>query len=174
MEYMCQIFHVTCPVLLSSEGQSGVLLSSTKSPHRPYPNHVYLYAILLCLVGFSMRSAARKAGYLFGIASFSHCTISRCLNRFAGMDETLAQWCPEDVFSHHVAKVDLPHLKHSVQIILPHGPGSVALRIPHVFQEVKRNVCNHLYRILLPILEQPELGNQIVFSFWKRFGKMLL
>jgi xanthosine utilization system XapX-like protein len=176
MEYLCKVFQVECPIIVVDGKESGVIFSTVKLQYRPYPSHVYLFAVLLCLIGNSMRRAAKKIARLFGIPHFSHSTISRCFARLEKELPQLEGWDPESDFD-FVPPIELPPVNPAVHkaIINPAGPGSIAqLIIPRYRQDSRKSLCVHLFRILRPILSVPEAGNHILFAFWKRFGRLLL
>jgi hypothetical protein len=71
---------IECPILLMNDGSYRIIWPSFKLPNRPYPIFVYLYAAALYLSGReSMRDTAEKTKKHFGLATFSHTTISRFL-----------------------------------------------------------------------------------------------
>lgn len=95
MVYLSKELQVECPTLIENGTACGVLMSTVKRPYRRYPSHVYLFGVLLCLIGISMRSAARRIRILFGITHFSHSTISRCFTRLGSESGLLETWYPE-------------------------------------------------------------------------------
>jgi hypothetical protein len=95
MVYLSKELQVECPTLIENGAACGILLSTVKRPYRRYPSHVYLFGVLLCLIGISMRSAARRIQILFGITHFSHSTISRCCDRLRNETSLLEAWHPE-------------------------------------------------------------------------------
>jgi hypothetical protein len=82
-------YSLDCPLKLVNGEVLGVYLPAEKSPYRPYPCYVYLYAVFLYLNADSMRSAAKKTGKRFGIPKFSHSTISRVLRKILSHLEDL-------------------------------------------------------------------------------------
>ena len=175
MEYLCKIFQVECPIIIVDGKESGVIFSIVKLQYRPYPSHVYFYAILLCLIGYSMRRAAKKVALIFGILHFSHSTVSRCFARLENELPQLEGWDAETDLD--TISIELPPINTAAHkaVIHPTGPGSIAkLILPHCRQDSRKNLCVHLFRILQPILSFPEAGNHILFAFWKRFGRLLL
>ena len=176
MEYLFKEFQMECPIVDTPEDGAGVWLSSVSLPYRRYPSHVYLFAALLCLIGYSMRKAAKVAGHLFGILAFSHSTISRCFTRMEFELASLETWAPFP-YAEPLSEEDLPSVNQPEheKVIHPAGPGSVAqLFIPHRWLILRQSLCKHLYRILLPILLIPEIGNHLLYLFGKRFHRMLL
>lgn len=176
MEYLFKGFQMECPIIDMPEGGTGIWLSSVCLPYRRYPSHVYLFAALLCLIGYSMRKAAKAAGHLFGILKFSHSTISRCFTRMEHELSFLEEWVPfpytEPFSEEELPPVNRPEHEKTIH---PAGPGSVAqFIIPHHWENLRQSLCKHLYRIFLPILPVPGIGNHLLFLFWKRFHRMLL
>ena len=54
MEYLSRELQVECPIFVNDGTDSGVLHTVVKRPYRRYPSHVYLFAVLLWLIGLSM------------------------------------------------------------------------------------------------------------------------
>jgi len=83
-QYVMIIHHrqitIECPILKLNDGSYQVIWPSFKLPNRPYPVFVYLFAATLYLSSNnSMRLTAQKVIKTFGLATFSHTTISRLL-----------------------------------------------------------------------------------------------
>ncbi len=207
MVYLSKELQVECPTIIENGVKCGVLLSTVKCPYRRYPSHVYLFSVLLCLIGISMRSAARRIRTLFGIAHFSHSTISRCFTRLGGESSLLETWYPEselepcnpsqilacDNESSVIKAIELLVINDGI-IELPvvntaslrtavqkpdhiPGPCNVAhfdFVLPIHWKKAQPIFCETLYRLLSPLLTCPEEGNHLLFSFWKRFGHMLI
>lgn len=70
MEYMAQLLQVQCPYILQEDGSYVLVLSTEKFPYRRYPSHVYLYAAILHILGWSMRESARRCRRLFAWPDF--------------------------------------------------------------------------------------------------------
>ncbi|MDO9529273.1 MAG: hypothetical protein Q7J27_08945 [Syntrophales bacterium] len=71
-----------CPMLKHPQHKNIVLWPASKLPYRKHPVYVYLYAVALYLSSnMSMRSVAAKARKHFGLASFSHSTLCRTLQK---------------------------------------------------------------------------------------------
>jgi len=173
LEYLWKELQVVCPVMKNKQGKTGVVLSAVKLPFRRYPSHVYLYAILLCLLGVSMRKSAIASGAFFGIAHFSHSTVSRCFKRLEEKCELLLEWNFEG-FDETPPLNELPAAKASIYRLMPALPGSLAMQLPKRWLEHKRAFCEKLFVLLLPLFHSPKKGNTLVFAFWKRFSKFLL
>jgi len=176
MEYLSQELHVECPDFANDGTVDGVLLTVVKRPYRRYPSHVYLFAVLLCLIGLSMRTAAKRIRILFGISRFSHSTISRTIGRLRRHICEISTFA-EDNEAVAAAVNELPAVSQSairlaVRISGDAGP-------PHYVHPVRLcqaqpTLFDILYRILSPIMYQPERGNQLIYAIWKRYGCMLL
>ena len=185
MEYLSKVFQVECPVYAaSSNGESGVFLSSVKLPYRRYPSHVYLFALLLTLIGLSMRTAAGRIRTLFGISSFSHSTISRLTDRMHAEMAQLQQWDPEEAQKNQREQNDLPQprpgalgqaLKTTTAVTAGPGHGLRATCIqPKYWRKPRVGLCECLFRLLAPLLHIPEYGNWLVYAFSQRFERLLL
>lgn len=183
MEYLSKVLQVECPVYApSSNGESGVFLSSVKLPYRRYPSHVYLFALLLTFIGLSMRAAAGRIRTLFGISSFSHSTISRVTDRMNAEMAQLSQWQPEESQEIHHEQNDLPQprpsaLAQALRGTTAAGPGH-GLRAtcvqPRYWRKARPGLCKCLFRLLVPMLHLPEYGNWLVYAFSQQFERLLL
>lgn len=73
-----------CP-LFKHPQENSVLWPAGKVPYRKYPVYVYLFAVALYLSSnLSMRSVAVKVRQHFGLATFSHSTLCRVLQKLTG------------------------------------------------------------------------------------------
>jgi hypothetical protein len=171
MEYLSRELQVVCPIFINAGTVSGVLHTVVKRPYRRYPSHVYLFAVLLWLIGLSMRTAAQRIRILFGISRFSHSTISRTIGRLRRYICEISAFAEDNTA---VAAVDneLPAVSQSAIRIAVRVPGNGGQ--PVQFFKAQPTLCDILYRILSPILYQPERGNQLIYAIWKRYGCMLL
>jgi len=184
MEYLSKVFQLECPVFVRSSisSETGVLLSSVKLPYRRYPSHIYLFALLLTFIGLSMRTAAGRIRILFGISKFSHSTISRDTDRVNTEINRLSTWQPEESKMGHQAQNDLPqpHLGALHQAIRGttagnpgHGLRATCVQ-PKYWRKSRPGLCECLFRLLTPMLQAPEYGNILLFTFFDRFGRLLL
>lgn len=154
-----------CPILAQKNRSVGVLLPAYKLPYRPYPCFVYLYAIALCLIGFSMRKAAKQTGKKFGIPQFSHSTISRI---FPKLEEKVSMlesgWVletEEDKTQSNSPPLFRPLPGKPVQFVSPKGSVS------------RKESAPMLFRVLSPLLTHPELGILLVYQFFMRYCCLL-
>lgn len=75
-------FQLHCPLFEFRPGKTAVIWPSFKLPRRPYPCFIYLYAVTRYLTTkMSMRLVAEEVRKKFGLATFSHSTISRALKK---------------------------------------------------------------------------------------------
>lgn len=183
MEYLSKVLQVECPVYAtSSNGESGVFLSSVKLPYRHYPSHVYLFALLLTFIGLSMRKAARRTGILFGISNFSYSTISRVTDRMNTEIAQLSQWQPEESLEEHTTHNALPQprpsavsqaLKGTTAVGPGHGLHATCIQ-PKNWRKSRPGLCECLFNLLVPMLYTPEYGNWLVYAFSQQFERLLL
>lgn len=183
MEYMSKVLQVECPVLRRSEAdEPGVVLSSIKLPHRPYPSHVYLLALLLTLIGLSMRKAAVRSRTLFGLSSFCHSTISRLTSRLYAELPLLLEWQPPEPQGEAATRSDLPQprpaaLRQAVIGTSATGPGHglhATFMEPKLWRKPRPGLAVCLFRLLEPMLRDLEYGNRLVHAFGQRFERLLL
>lgn len=176
MEYMSRELQVECPIFVKDGTDSGVLFTVVKRPYRRYPSHVYLFAVLLWLIGLSMRIAAKRIRVLFGISRFCHSTISRTVSRLRTHLPALADFS-ENNEGVEPAVNELPAVSQGsirMAIRMPGGGGQACNGQPVRLCKAQPTLCELLYRILSPILHQPERGNQLIYAIWKRYGCLLL
>lgn len=176
MEYLSQELQVECPIFVNDGTVSGVLLTVVKRPYRRYPSHVYLFAVLLCLIGLSMRTAAKRIRILFGISRFSHSTISRTIGRLRRYICEMSAFA-EDNEAVAAAVNELPAVSQSairIAVRVPGDAGQPRFVQPVRLCQAQPTLFDILYRILSPILYQPERGNQLIYAIWKRYGCLLL
>jgi hypothetical protein len=75
-----------CPMIKNPQHKNSAIWPAIKLPCRKHPVYVYLYAAALYLCSnMSMRSVAAKVRKLFGLASFSHSTLCRTLQKLKGI-----------------------------------------------------------------------------------------
>jgi hypothetical protein len=136
-----------------------------KLPYRPYPCFVYLYAIALCLIGFSMRKAARQTGWKFGIPHFSHSTLSRIFPKLEEKASLLkAEWILK--LEETQGQTNFPSSIHSL-------PGNPTLFISPKWSAVRKESAPQLFHILRPLLDHPESGMLLVYKFFMRYCCLL-
>lgn len=148
-------YRLICPVLKPRNGAMTVLWPSFKLPRRRYPVFVYLYAVARYLsTTLSMRTVAAEARKKFGLATFSHTTLSRALRKLAAeVDE--------------IAAVGRPS---------PAPCPSVPLISRRHWTEEKKRTYSKLLNVLSPGLASstPDQGNRLAHLFYKRYGRFLL
>lgn len=171
MEYLSRELQVECPIFVNGGTVDGVLLTVVKRPYRRYPSHVYLFAVLLWLIGLSMRTAAKRIRILFGISRFSHSTISRTIGRLRSHIAEMTAFA-EDNEAVEPAVNELTAVSQSAIRMAVRVPGTGGQPVRPGKTQPK--LFDILYRILSPILYQPERGNQLIYAIWKRYGCMLL
>ena len=183
MEYLSKVLQVECPVYaLSYNGESGVFLSSAKLPYRRYPSHVYLFALLLTFIGLSMRASAKRIQALFGLSSFCHSTISRLADRLNNQLPLLTTWQPEALPSGDFARNELPQPRpnawtQALKGTTASGPGHglrAVLVHPKHWRKPRPGLAECLFRLFHPILQAPEYGNWLVYTFAQQFKRLLL
>jgi hypothetical protein len=77
-------FQLECPMFKHPE-ENIVLWPASKIPYRKYPVYVYLFAVALYLSSnLSMRRVAAIVRQHFGLATFSHSTLCRVLQKLTG------------------------------------------------------------------------------------------
>ncbi len=171
MEYLSRELQVECPIFVNGRTVDGVLLTVVKRPYRRYPSHVYLFAVLLWLIGLSMRTAAKRIRILIGISRFSHSTISRTIGRLRSHIAEMTAFA-EDNEAVEPAVNELTAVSQSAIRMAVRVPGTGGQPVRPGKTQPK--LFDILYRILSPILYQPERGNQLIYAIWKRYGCMLL
>jgi hypothetical protein len=140
---------IECPILLMEDGSYQIIWPSFKLPNRPYPVFVYLYAAALYLSsGESMRKTAERVIKLFGLATFSHSTISRFLRR-------IYQTLPELI-------------RYGAQVASEWGAVlSRVIRRKH-WDEALYEKAVQLCSLIDPILRAPpEFGNWLAQQYWQ-------
>jgi hypothetical protein len=146
-------YQLICPVLKAGNGTTAVLWPSFKLPRRRYPVYVYLYAVARYLSSdLSMRAVAVEVRKEFGLATFSHSTLSRTLRKLAAeVDEiaALAQASP-------CSCMPLIGRRH--------------------WTEERRQTYTELLHALSPILvgSAPDQSNRLAYLFYNRYGRFLL
>jgi len=183
MEYLSKVLEVECPVLCNKTADgTGILFSSAKLPTRPYPSHVYLLAMLLTFIGLSMRASAKRIQVLFGLSSFCHSTISRLADRLNNQLPLLTTWQPEALLSGDIARNELPQPRpnawtQALKGTTASGPGHglrAVLVHPKHWRKPRPGLVECLFRLFHPILQAPEYGNWLVYTFAQQFKRLLL
>ena len=150
---------VECPVLLNDKRSVGVILPAFKLPYRSYPCYVYLFAILLHLMGDSMRRAAVKVQKRFGLSRFSHSTISRSFALLALKADLLAE----------------VSLSNGEDTPTPRSfPGRSALMVRSSWSQEIHRAAARIFPILFPLLDRPELGVWLFYRYFMRYCCLLL
>lgn len=157
---------VECPVLLEGKRPVGVLFPAFKLPYRPYPCFIYLFAVALCLAGFSMRKAAKQTGKKFGLPRFSHSTVSRVFSVLAANASLLADLCGEDYDEPADQTVSSPDSGAL--------PGRPALLISPRWPEAHKQAAPLLFKALASLLPDPESGILLVYQYFMKYCCLLL
>lgn len=189
MEYLSKVLEVECPVLCHETADgTGILFSSVKLPTRPYPSHVYLLAMLLTFIGLSMRASARRIQVLFELSTFCYSNISRLTSRLYNNLPLLSEWQPVDPSSSNETRSELPQPRSSAwtQALRGttasasgpgpgHGHGLRATFVhPKHWRKPRPGLAECLFRLFHPILQAPEYGNWLVYTFAQQFKRLLL
>lgn len=157
--YRMVLYHreiqVECPILMDGNRAVGVIMPAFKLPYRPYPCYVYLFAIALYLVGYSMRKAAGKVQKQFGIPGFSHSTISR-------------------IWSILLSKADLLSVVYEPDTPGKSLPGHPAFLGRSAWTQEKSKAAFQLSQSLSPLLASPEAGMWMVYRYFMRYCCFLI
>ena len=172
MEYMAQLLQVQCPYILQEDGSYVLVLSTEKFPYRRYPSHVYFYAAILHVLGWSMRESARRCRRLFGLAKFSHSTISRLFQRLDGFVRQLEDLAEESLPEKAKAN-ELTGVRNSaVAIIAKDLAGSIPYQIRP--GHLRWRLFAALNKLLASSLVKPCQTSWLILPVWQRYGVLLL
>jgi hypothetical protein len=159
--------HVECPILMDGKRAVGVILPAFKLPYRPYPCYVYLYAIALYMVGYSMRKAADKVRKKFGISRFSHSTISRTLSILLIKADLLSAVVEPDTGKSDIIGFDLNESRKPL-------PSIPVFTERKSWTQEKRQAAFCLFKSLGSLLVNPEAGMLLVYRYFMRYCCLLI
>ncbi len=147
---------IECPVLKMKDGTYQIIWPSFKLPHRSHPAFVYLYAAVMYLSSKeSMRDTAARTIKAFGLATFSHTTISRFLPR-------IYQTLPGLV-------------SYGAQVASEWGAGLSRVIRRRRWDEALHEKAVQLCRLIDPILRAPpEFGNWLAQQYWQDAARFLV
>lgn len=169
--YRMVLYHreiqVECPILLDGNRAVGVILPAFKLPYRPYPCYVYLYAIVLYLVGYSMRNAADKVRKKFGISRFSHSTISRTWSILLAKADLLSAVVELDTRKSDDIVSDLNESGEQL-------PGYPVFSERKSWTKEKKQAAFCLFKSLGSLPVNPEAGMLLVYRYFMRYCRLLI
>jgi hypothetical protein len=146
-----------CPLLKHPLYKTIVLWPASKLPYRKHPVYVYLYAVALYLSSnMSMRNVAAKVRKYFGLASFSHSTLCRTLQKLKGI----------------IPELSLITKSNS----LDEAP-SCTLVLRNNWDSVRQEQYRLLLYILSPVLNNPQTisySSFLNYRYYNRTVKFLL
>ncbi len=146
-----------CPMLKHPQNNNIVLWPASKLPYRAHPIYVHLYAVALYLSSnMSMRSVAAKVKKHFGLASFSHSTLCRSLQKL------------KDI----VPELSLIAENNSVD-----EPPPCTLIARNNWDPVRQEQYRRLLYILAPVLNKPQTidySSLLNYRYFNRTMKFLL
>ena len=146
---------IECPVIMNEDKRPiCVIMPAFKLPYRRYPGYVYLYAVVIHLMGLSMRKAAVEVRKKFGIEKFSHSTISRVLAALLLNAESLSQICTQET-AYDPAE----------------SPG---LAERTTWASEKKKSAQKLLSSLSVVLSTPEAGTMIIYRYFMHYCQFLL
>ena len=181
-------YQVECPILMGKDGLEVLILPAIKSPYRRYPVQVYIYAVARYLSGLSMRKTAKEIKKRFGIAKFSHSTISRINkllqskgNELFFLTELTDDTTPSDISS----KSPETHNKFSS---LPGSPSNLDGNRDFISQlSTNSNVPSNnlskttdkpvevgLSQIFAQVLINPDFGITLAYRYFLLYGRLLI
>ena len=146
-----------CPMLKHPQNNNTVLWPASKLPYRVHPVYVHLYAVALYLSSnMSMRSVAAKVKKHFGLASFSHSTLCRSLQKL------------KDI----VLELSLIAENNSVDELPP-----CTLIARNNWDPVRQEQYRRLLYILAPVLNKPQTidySSLLNYRYFNRTMKFLI
>lgn len=158
---------VACPVQLDGKKPVGIILPAFKLPYRKYPVFVYLYAVLLYLIGKSMRTAARETAERFGVPGFSHSTISRTLEALMLKIDGLTAICPLEPELHRAGTGPKCAISDTL-------PGQPTLVVRPRWNDSRKRAAPQLFNVLASLFSSPESGNMLAYRYFIQYGHLLL
>lgn len=167
--YRMVLYHhevqVECPILMDGKHAVGIIMPAFKLPYRPYPCYVYLFAIVLYLIGYSMRKSAAKVQKKFGISGFSHSTISRTWAALLKKADLLSAVIEPNTFDYEIS-----NLKASGKST----PSYPVFTERKSWTQEKRQAAFCLFKSLNSLLFNPKDGMMLVYRYFMRYCRLLI